>query len=213
MSRFTLISFDTCPYVERSRIVLHEKDQEFDQKFIDLGDKPDWFLDISPRGKVPVLVVDDEAIFESSVINEFLDEVLPTPPMLPDDAVGRAAARSWIEYNNQVLMAAHGQYLFADDDQQRSQARSQYRKAFERLNHRLSERDDGPYFTGPRFGLVDASIAPIFTRWDAMKQLGEASLLDGLHHLDEYRQALLERPSVQRARGADLTEKTVDLMR
>ena len=213
MSRFTLISFDTCPYVERSRIVLHEKGQNFEQKFIDLGDKPDWFLDISPRGKVPVLLVDDEAIFESSVINELLDELLPSPPLLPDDPIERATARSWIEYNNQVLMAAHGQYLFADSDQQRSDARNRYRQAFERLNEQLAERDGGPYFMGDQFGLVDASVAPVFTRWEAMTQLGEASLLEGLHHLDEYRQALLERPSIQKARGDDLTEKTVDLIR
>ena len=213
MPDLKLISFDTCPYVERSRITLYEKDRPFDQQFIDLSDKPDWFLEISPRGKVPVLLVDDRPIFESSVINEFLEDLEPDPPMFPDDPFGRAEARSWIEFNNQVLMTAHGRFLFADDNAERQQARSDYRSAFERLDRQLDQRDEGPYFLGPNFGLVDASYAPIFTRWEAMEEVGEGDLIDGLDNLRAYGDALLERPSVQRARGENLTQKTVDYLR
>ena len=212
MSRFKLISFDTCPYVERSRIVLFEKDQPFDQEFIDLSDKPDWFLDISPRGKVPVLLVDDRPIFESSVINELLEELVPQPALMPEDPIDRADARSWIEFNTQVVMAAHGKYLFSDDEEGRNEARHAYRQAFERIEKRLTDRDTGPYFLGEHFSLVDATYAPVFTRWQAMEQLGEAELLDGLKQVQSYRDALLDRPSVQNARGDNLTEKTVQMV-
>jgi glutathione S-transferase len=73
MADLELISFDICPYVERSRIALEHKGVEYDYTEIDLSDKPDWFLEISPRGKVPVLTVDDEPIFESNVINELIE--------------------------------------------------------------------------------------------------------------------------------------------
>lgn len=212
MSRFKLISFDTCPYVERSRIVFFEKDEDFQQEFIDLSDKPQWFLDISPRGKVPVLVVDNRPIFESTVINELIDELVPTPAMFPDDPIARAESRAWIEYNNQVVMTALGSYWFADDEPQRDRARDRIRTAFETIDDHLADRDEGPYFMGDDFGLVDASYAPVFTRWEAMETLGESALLDGLDAIQSYRDALLERPSVLEARGDDLTRKTVEMV-
>ena len=207
MTSLRLISFDTCPYVERSRIVLHEKGQDFEQDFVDLSDKPDWFLQLSPRGKVPVLVVDEVPIFESSVINELLDELIPEPPMFPDDPIRRALGRSWIEYCNAVVMPSLAKYWFAGDDTERRQrARKEIRKAFERVNAQLAEDGSGPYFLGTHFGLVDASYAPIFTRWETMKELGESALIKGLDNLTDYGHALLDRPSVQQAKAKHLTQ-------
>jgi len=91
--RLKLISFDICPYVERSRIVLLEKELPHDLEFIQLSSKPTWFLEISPMGRVPVLVVDERPVFESMVINELLDELQPEPPMFPREAIARAEAR------------------------------------------------------------------------------------------------------------------------
>ena len=61
---FTLISHPLCPYVQRAAIVLAEKEIHFEREDIDLANKPDWFLKLSPFGKTPVLLVDGEAIFE-----------------------------------------------------------------------------------------------------------------------------------------------------
>ena len=69
-----LISFKLCPFVQRSVIVLLEKEAPFDITYIDLSNPPDWFKAISPMGKVPVLKVDDTVLFESAVIMEYLDE-------------------------------------------------------------------------------------------------------------------------------------------
>ncbi len=71
-----LISHHLCPYVQRAAIALTEKGVVFDRIDIDLANKPDWFLAISPLGKTPVLRADDHAIFESSVILEYLEEKL-----------------------------------------------------------------------------------------------------------------------------------------
>ncbi len=83
MSDVEIISSATCPFAQRTRMALIEKGIDFDLTAIDLSDKPDWFLKISPYGKVPVLRHDGAVIFESAVINEYLEEVFPERPLLP----------------------------------------------------------------------------------------------------------------------------------
>ena len=197
-----LISFESCPYVERSRIVLEEKGIDYELTFIDLDDKPDWFLELSPRGKVPVLEVDGQPIFESNVINELLEELYPEPKMFPDDPIDRATARAWIVFNgDEVLIPAY--HLMIKKDVEES--REWLRESLEKVDKELAKRE-GTYFMGDDFGLIDAVYAPIFTRWEALTELGHADLLEGLDNLSAYADALLERESVQAARYDDLTE-------
>lgn len=205
-----LISFDLCPYVERSRIILYEKGLSFQLTMIDLSDKPDWFLEISPRGKVPVLLVDDEPIFESYVINELLEEMYPEPQLFPDDPLDRAKARSWIVFNNDVLMKHAASLWFADDDKAASEAAESLREAFGKVEEHLSKRDSGEYFLGEQFGLVDAVYAPLFTRWEATKQMGHGDLMEGFTRLQDYRDTLLAESSVQKAKVDNLTERLLD---
>src|SRR6266478_9574691 len=87
--KLTLISHKLCPYVQRAVIALTEKGVPFERIDIDLANKPDWFLAISPLGKTPVLQVGDTAIFESAVILEYLEETEPKP-LHPADALARA---------------------------------------------------------------------------------------------------------------------------
>src|ERR1700749_5002066 len=101
-----VISFDLCPFVHRSTILLHEKGVAFELEYIDLKNKPAWFLALSPRGKVPVLVVDGAPLFESAVINESLDET-QGKPLLPAAPFERARQRGWIEVANDLII---GQY-------------------------------------------------------------------------------------------------------
>src|ERR1700758_1695749 len=84
-----LISHKLCPYVQRAGIALTEKGVPFERIDIDLANKPDWFLKISPLGKTPVLVVGENAIFESAVILEYLEET-QAHPLHPSDALRRA---------------------------------------------------------------------------------------------------------------------------
>src|SRR5437764_2510093 len=107
--KLTLISHKLCPYVQRAVIALTEKGVPFERIDIDLSNKPDWFLKISPLGKTPVLVVDGTAIFESAVILEYLEETQPHP-LHPADPLHRAEHRGWIEFGSAVLNDIAGFY-------------------------------------------------------------------------------------------------------
>ncbi|MCZ8255706.1 MAG: glutathione S-transferase family protein, partial [Polaromonas sp.] len=100
--QLTLISHTLCPYVQRAAIVLAEKEVAFERRYVDLENKPDWFKAVSPLGKTPVLMVDDDAIFESAVICEYLDDTL-LPRLHQADALKRAQHRAWMEFGSGVL--------------------------------------------------------------------------------------------------------------
>ena len=89
-----------CPYAQRTRLLLLEKGVDFELIEIDLANKPDWFEDVSPYSKVPVVVDGDTRVYESSIINEYLDEAYPEPALMPSDPGRRALARIWIDYAN-----------------------------------------------------------------------------------------------------------------
>src|SRR5215475_6014625 len=108
-----LISHKLCPYVQRAVIALTEKGVPFERIDIDLGNKPDWFLKISPLGKTPVLLVGDHAIFESAVILEYLEETQPNS-LHPANALRRADHRAWIEFGSAVLSDIAGFYAAPD---------------------------------------------------------------------------------------------------
>ena len=199
-----LISFDICPYVERSRIVLEEKGVDYERTDIDLGDKPDWFLDISPRGKVPVLLVDDEPVFESNVINELLEELYPEPAMMPAEPLDRARARAWIVFNNDELMGPSYRLYFGKEGA--DEAREQLLEALEKVDEQLA-RHDGEFFLGDTFSLVDAVYAPMFNRWPMMEEFGHGDLLDDFDRVRAYRDTLQEHPSVQAGKDQELLEK------
>ncbi len=82
---YKLVSFDVCPYVQRSVITLQEKGVPYEIEYIDLNNKPEWFMQLSPLGKVPILIVEDTVIFESSTINEYLDEIAPGRKLQPSE--------------------------------------------------------------------------------------------------------------------------------
>src|ERR1700682_2342672 len=108
-----LISHKLCPYVQRAVIALAEKGVAFERIDIDLANKPDWFLAISPLGKTPVLQVGDAAIFEWAVILEYLEET-QTNPLHPADPLKRAEHRGWIEFGSTVLNDIAGVYSAPD---------------------------------------------------------------------------------------------------
>src|SRR5437660_6649991 len=112
-ARLRLISHKLCPYVQRAVIALSEKGVAFERIDIDLANKPDWFLAISPLGKTPVLKAGDVAIFESAVILEYLEETQPLP-LHPPDPLRRAEHRSWIEFGSATLNDIAGLYSAPD---------------------------------------------------------------------------------------------------
>jgi glutathione S-transferase len=208
-----LVSFDICPYVERSRIVLLEKRLPHEVEFIELANKPAWFLAVSPMGRVPVLLVDERPVFESMVINELVNELQPDPPLFPDDPIGRAEGRGWIVFANDVVMPAGGAAMLAIAGGATGDALGKpvaaLRDALGKLERQLAQRG-GPFFLGRDFSLVDASYAPFLRRWRLAEGWGapEARLLGSFPRVSAWAEAMLARPSVAGAEPADLDGKS-----
>jgi glutathione S-transferase len=202
MTKLTLVSHHLCPYVQRAAIALEEKGVAFERINVDLASKPDWFLAISPLGKVPLLKVGDAVIFESAVILEYLEET-QSNPLHPADPLTRADHRAWIEFGSTILMDIWNFYTAVDDAALQAKARTLTDK-FARLEQRLG---GGPYFEGARFSLVDAVFAPVFRYFDAFDRVGDFGMLAGKPRVEAWRQALAQRPSVVRAVAADFPER------
>ncbi len=193
-----LISHKLCPYVQRAVIALTEKGVGFERIDIDLANKPDWFLALSPLGKTPVLQVGDSAIFESAVILEYLEETEPKP-LHPADALTRAEHRGWIEFGSSVLNDIAGFYAAPDEATFKAKS-SQLELRFARLEIRVAA---SPWFDGDRFSLVDAVFGPVFRYFDVFDEIADFGILSGKPKLTQWRQSLAARPSVRSAVSAD----------
>ena len=203
-----LISHDLCPYVQRAVIALREKSVPFRRSDIDLGNKPDWFLALSPLGKTPVLEVGGTAIFDSAVIVEYLEDSQPDP-LHPSDPLARARHRAWIEVASATLADIAGFYS-ARDAEAFERARARLRDKFTRLE---AELGDGPWFAGGRFGLVDAAFGPVFRYFDSFDRIGDFGILDGLGAVAAWRRALAARPSVAGAVTPDYPARLARFLR
>jgi glutathione S-transferase len=193
-----LISHKLCPYVQRAVIALTEKGVPFERIDIDLANKPDWFLAISPLGKTPVLQVGDTAIFESAVILEYLEET-EKKPLHPADPLIRAEHRAWIEFGSAVLNDIAGFYAAKDEATFKAKT-AQLEQRFARLELRVAA---SPWFDGENFSLVDAVFGPVFRYFDVFDGIGDFSILTGKPKLARWRQNLAARASVKSAVGSD----------
>ena len=186
-----LISFDLCPFVQRSVITLKKKKIDFNITYIDLADKPDWFLKISPLGKVPVLRYGDEVIFESAIINEFLDEITGDS-LMPSEPLTKAKQRGWIEYTSQVLI---DQYLVSTANNA-----ADFEKHAANLKQKLArleeEVSDQSFFINDTFSLIDSAIAPLFTRMDILAKQFNQQFLQGFPKLLALSKNLVEKEYV-----------------
>jgi glutathione S-transferase len=206
--RLRLISHKLCPYVQRAVIALDEKGVAFERVDIDLANKPDWFLKISPLGRTPVLQVGDTAIFESAVILEYLEETEPKP-LHPADALRRAEHRGWIEFGSAILNDIAGLYAAPDEAAFRAKA-AQLEARFARLEARVVA---APWFDGEKFSLVDAVFGPVFRYFDVFDGIGDFGILAGKPKLVRWRASLAARPSVKSAVGADYPALLRDFLR
>lgn len=189
-----LISHKLCPYVQRAVISLKEKGVPFERIDIDLDNKPDWFLKMSPLGKVPVLQVGDKVVFESAVILEYLEETQPKA-LHPQDPLTRAEHRAWMEFGSAVLGDVWGLETVTDEASFNAKAKQAADK-FARLEARLVA---GPWFDGDRFSLVDAVFAPVFRYFDTIDEIGDFGILADKPKIARWRKSLRERPSVRDA--------------
>jgi glutathione S-transferase len=206
MLKLTLISHDLCPYVQRAVIALTEKGVPFDRVCIDLAAKPDWFLAISPLGKVPLLRVDDEVIFESAVILEYLEETQGNP-LYPADPLARARHRAMIEFGSAILSDIWGLEIAPTRDVAVARIEA-LRQKFARLERDLDiDLGDGPWFAGETFGLVDAVFGPVFRYFDLFDRILDHGIFAATPKVNAWRAALAARPSVRAAVVPDYLER------
>jgi glutathione S-transferase len=196
-----LISFKTCPFVQRAAITLGYKEVEHKVTFIDLADPPDWFLEISPLAKVPVLRIDGEILFESAVINEYLDDITGGE-LQPKDSLARAKNRAWIEFASNMLGNTY-MMKTATEKGKYEKYRDQLVSQFRRLEKRLG---DGPWFNGKDFSLADTAFAPLFAH-DAVANF-RFSMIDAatMPKLDAWSKRLLALPAVKNSVVADFED-------
>src|SRR5260370_29128934 len=143
MAKYLLVSFKTCPWVQRAAIVLREKAIDFEFRHIEPDNRPDWFLAISPHKKVPVLRIDDQvSLFESNAIAEYLDETI-APRLHPADPVARAINRAWTDYVPTFagLVTATP---YAHNEAEYDAAAAKLPVPFERLGQDLANQRSGP---------------------------------------------------------------------
>ncbi len=198
MPSYQLISHSLCPYVQRAVIVLLEKNIPHERLDIDLANKPDWFNAMSPLGKVPLLNVDGQTLFESQVIAEYLDEVTQGS-LHPQDPLARAQHRAWIEFGSATLNAI-GKFYSAKSGDPFEQARIELANRFQRIVPQVQ----GTYFSGDEFHLVDGVWGTIFRYIDSFDTLGDFGLVPDA--LANWRQNIRVRPSVAKAAHPDYPE-------
>jgi glutathione S-transferase len=212
MPSFQLISFPTCPYVQRSAITLNFKGIPYETRYIDLANKPQWFLELSPTGKVPVLVVREDdgreiVLFESAVINEYLDEItegslLPSAPLL------RARHRAMIELASACIADAWRMGTASTE--------AEVKGAIEALRSKLAhfEKDFvGPFFTGTQLSLVDTASIPMLQRvaWtNALRP--EVETFAPLPKMRAWLEAAEQLDAVRRSTVADVREQYVAML-
>jgi len=208
MDEFVLVSHVLCPYVQRVAIALHEKGVTFRRVDVDLANKPDWFVAISPLGKTPLLRVNDAVIFESAVILEYLEETT-VPALHPSTPLQRAEHRGWIEFASSVLNDVAGLYNAVDPAAFAARL-GVLRAKFERVENHLGP---GPFFDGARFSLVDAAFAPVFRYWEVFDEIAPFGTFEGLSKVRAWRAALARRESVRLAAAPDYAARLHGFLR
>ena len=194
-----LYDFKSSPNCQRVKIVLAEKNLPYEIVPIDLraqAQKTPEYLKLNPHGKVPVLTDDDTVLYESCIINEYLEEKYPNPPLLPKEAGKKAKARILVDYG---MAHFDGPYqklrmeLTKDPNEQNQQvidgAKSDLKKLLQRFE---SELGDQQYLTGD-FSLVDADLLPRFTRLEGFGVLPDPSL----PRFGKYMERMKARPSIK----------------
>ncbi len=175
---------------------MRAKRVEFDVTYINLLDKPDWFLKISPHGKVPVLVVGDEPLYESNAIAEFLDEMVP-PRLHPEDPVKRARNRAWTDFTPDFAKALMGIY-YTKTPEAMEEGLAQAPRRVARLEEAIERErgNDGPFFNGDTLCLVDAAYAPFFQRFAFAERYLQTGFLDAFPLVKAWSDALLSEELV-----------------
>lgn len=199
MTEIEIYSAMLCPFAHRSRLTLIEKGIPFKLIEIDLQNKPTNFKEISPYGKVPVLKHGDQRVWESAVINEYLEDAFPERPLLPKDPIQRAQARIWINFADTRLFAASGNLLYSPSSQQQATAAKELPDHLQFIEQEGLQKlsADGPYWLGKEISLVDFTYYPFFEQWAVLEHFRGVQLPTRLDRLKQWWETMATRASVR----------------
>jgi glutathione S-transferase len=161
-----LYDFPRSPYCQKVRLVLAEKDLSYERVFVDLtknDQKAPEFLRLNPYGRVPVLIDDDEVVYDSTIINEYLEDEYPHPPLMPEQSSERARVRMFEDFADNSFTAQAG-LLVAElrkSAEQTDQERAQrYRADLLRVLEFLDRHLEGKEYVAGSFSLADLAFVP-----------------------------------------------------
>lgn len=194
-----LVAADVCPFCLRCLIALEEKGVAYDVQWVELTEKASFLDRLSPYARVPVLNHDGADIYESSVICEYVDEVAPEPPLMPQSPAERADARFWIDFINTRFMPAYFNLLKSAPGSDRDQLRQTLLNHLDTLDAALSARtrDAAPFWMGQQPSLVDINAYPFFERFADVEEFRGIEIPARLSALHGWLAAMQERSSVR----------------
>lgn len=203
-TKLKVYSIEACPYAQRSRILLDVKGIDYDLVEIDITrPRPSWFLELNPVGKVPVVTHNGRSINESSVINEYLEEVFKEPSMLPEDPYLRAQARLMIDYCNKNFSVNMYRVLMEQDLDKRERVEARALADWEWVDRVLGQvAPEGGYPFG-NFGLVELTFAPFFVRYILNEYFWGFNIPVHLRRVCAWREAMLNHPIVRKTSLSD----------
>ena len=190
-----------------------EKEIPFELTEVDLRNKPDWFLAVSPYGKVPVIVDDGQTIYESAIINEYLDEKYISIPMMPEEPVERAKARIWMDYcTNKYLTLSRKLLVDHGNEELQTENKKKMNESLIYIEKECFEKNaNGPFWLGNNISLVDLHYAPFFERFGAFKELFGVEWPEECIKISNWWSAIQKRDSYKMT--VLPTEEHVDLYR
>jgi glutathione S-transferase len=193
-----LYSTPLCPFAHRTRLTLAEKGMTVRVIDVDLRNKPPELIALTPTAEVPVLKVAGDYVWDSAVIDEFLEQVTPEPALLPADAIRRARARAWIRFADRRLYANTKRLLVAADADSRGAAMAAVREDLRAMQqHAFGVADAGPYWMGDFLTLVDLTLVPWFEQSPTLEGLLGFTWPSGTERLREWYDHVARRPAIE----------------
>ena len=190
--KLELISFKLCPFAQLATLLLNQQNIEFETTYINPMDPPDWFKELSPTGQVPLLKADDEIIFESRVIAEFVNDI-SAQNMHPENPVTKANNRSWMAFAGTMFDEL---FQIVTGDEEKFNAAKQ--TLMGKLTKVEAVKGDDAFFNGEAFNVIDATFAPLFMRLGWINEFtGGALSLDDFPQLSQWSQNILAMDEVQ----------------
>ena len=192
-----IISFKTCPFVQRVTLVLEAKGLNYEVEYIELEKKPEWFLEKSPHGQVPILITKHSSVlFESEAIVEYIEEVY-SPRLHSEDPIQRAQDRAWAFLGPKSHSLLH-EFKEIKDKQSFEKRKEKLQQPFKKIQQALQ----GPYFR-KELGWVDLAWIPLLHRIFLIETNTGKNLLEGLSKVESWQKNLMKLDLINKSVASD----------